>query len=294
MSPKDLNLFWQRTIDELAKTDAEPTLEEAAEQSAREIVTYRVTLNSFQDRRIRGWYSVPKDPPAGGRLPAILAVPGYSGVKPIPTHLALAGFAVLTLFPRAQGESLREGELEHDTKLTFHITDRTKYYYRGAYMDCLRGLDFLSSRPEVDPQRLGMWSRSQGGGLTLATASLDSRLKVAVAEEPFLCNFPVAIKITTSPYRELNDYAASHPDEHQAMLDTLAYFDTLNLVQNIQCPTLVDIGMKDETCPYRTIMPVFERIPAPKGLHIYPDLSHSPCTDFNAHARSWLHRYLGG
>ena len=48
-------------------------------------------------------------------------------------------------------------------------------------MDCLRGLDFLCYRQEIDSERLGMWSRSQGGGLTLATAALDLRLKVAVA-----------------------------------------------------------------------------------------------------------------
>ena len=56
---------------------------------------------------------------------------------------------------------------------------------------------------------------------------------------------------------------------------------------------LVDVGMKDETCPSRTVMPVFERIPGPKAIHVYPDLAHSPCTDFNAHAMSWLRRYLG-
>ncbi len=49
----------------------------------------------------------------------------------------------------------------------------------------------------------------------------------------------------------------------------------------------------NETCPYRTVMPVFERISGPKAIHIYPDLDHSPCTDFNAHAMSWLRRYLG-
>ena len=160
-------------------------------------------------------------------------------------------------------------------------------------MDCLRGIDFLSEQPEVDAARLGMWSRSQGGGLTLATASLDQRLRVAVAEEPFLCNFPESVKITSSPYRELCDYLADNPDRQSGVMDTLAYFDPVNLVQNISCPTLVDIGMKDETCPFHTIMPVFDNIIAPKGLNVYPDLGHSPCTDFNAHAMSWLRRYLG-
>jgi cephalosporin-C deacetylase len=293
MAPADLARFWSETIQELAQTPLDSSVEEAPEQSARDFVTQRVAMNSFQGKRIRGWYSVPKDIPPVGKLPAILAVPGYGGDKAIPTHLVMAGFAVLTLYPRAQGESLHEWKLDHGAKLTYNVTDKDKYYYRGGYMDCLRGLDFLCAQAEVDAGRLGMWSRSQGGGFTLATASLDSRLRVAVAEEPFLCNYPESIKITTSPYGELNRYVAEHPGERQAVLDTLAYFDPLNLVQDITCHTLVDIGMKDETCPFHTIMPVFEKITAPKGLHIYPDLAHSPCTDFNAHAMNWLRRYLG-
>ena len=293
MRPADLADFWKRTIEELAETDMNASLEEAADLSGRDYITYGVAMDSFQGRRIRGWYSVPKDVSARRGLPAVLAVPGYGGDKPIPTYLATAGFAVLTLFPRGQGESRQEWELESGTKLIYHIDDKEEYYYRGAYMDCLRGLDFLCYRQEVDSERLGMWSRSQGGGLTLATAALDSRLQVAVAEEPFLCNYPVSIDVTSRPYVELGEYAAQHPEQRNSMLETLAYFDTLNLADQISCPTLMDIGMKDETCPYHTIMPVFEKIPGPKAIHVYPDLDHNPCTDFNAHAMSWLRRYLG-
>ena len=289
----DLTGFWNRTIEELAQTALDPTLEEVPEQGGREFVTYEVALDSFQGHRLRSWYSVPKDPPPVGRFSAVLAVPGYGGQKPIPTHLVLAGFAVLTLFPRGQGESRREWELESGTKLTYHVTDKERYYYRGAYMDCLRGLDFLCSREEIDAARLGMWSRSQGGGLALATAALDPRLRVVVAEEPFLCNFPLAMEVTTRPYNELGEYAGQHPEQRQAMLDALAYFDPLNLGALIRCPTLVNVGMKDEVVPARTVMPVFEGIRSPKALHVYPDLGHAPCSDFNAHAMSWLRRYLG-
>ena len=291
--PADLVEFWERTKKELAKTELNASLEEVPDLSGRDYTTYGVAMDSFQGHRIRAWYTVPKDASAKRGLPAVLAVPGYGGVKPIPTYLATAGFAILTLFPRGQGESLEEWELEFGTKLTYHIEDKEEYYYRGAYMDCLRGLDFLCYRQEIDSERLGMWSRSQGGGLTLATAALDSRLQVAVAEEPFLCNYPVAIDVETRPYSELGEYLAQHPEQRQSMLQTLAYFDPLNLAESIRCPILMDIGMKDPTCPYPTIIPVFEKIPGPKAIHVYPDLNHNPCTDFNAHAMSWLRRYLG-
>ena len=293
MGPTDLSRFWEGTIEQLKKTEMRASVDESPEQCGREFKTYQVAMDSFQGRRIRAWYSVPNDPPPNGQFPAVLAVPGYGGTKPIPTHLVLNGFIVLTLYPRGQGESIKEWQLEYGTKLTYHLEDKDEFYYRGAYMDCIRGLDFLASHPEVDPQRLGMWSRSQGGGFTLATASLDSRLKVAVAEEPFLCNYPVSVDITSSPYCELRDYLAQHPEQRSQALETLSYFDCLNLVDRIECPTLVDIGMKDETCPYETIIPAFDRISGPKALHVYPELTHSPSTDFNAHAMSWLRRYLG-
>ncbi|HIM37769.1 MAG TPA: hypothetical protein EYM38_07095 [Dehalococcoidia bacterium] len=291
--PADLMEFWERTKKELAKTELNASLEEVPDLSGRDYTTYGVAMDSFQGHRIRAWYSVPKDVSAKRGLPAVLAVPGYGGAKPIPTYLATAGFAILTLFPRGQGESLEEWALEFGTKLTYHIEDKEEYYYRGAYMDCLRGLDFLCYRQEIDSERLGMWSRSQGGGLTLATAALDPRLQVAVAEEPFLCNYPVAIDVETRPYAELGEYLAQHPEQRQSILRTLAYFDPINLAESISCPILMDIGMKDPTCPYPTIMPVFEKIPGHKAIHVYPDLNHNPCTDFNAHAMSWLRRYLG-
>ena len=293
MGPTGLSEFWEGTIKQLQQTEMKASVGESPDQSGREFTTYQVVLHSFQNRRIRAWYSVPNDPPPNGRFPAVLAAPGYGGGKVIPTHLVLNGFVVLTLYPRGQGESLKEWQLESGTKLTYHLENKEEFYYRGAYMDCIRGLDFLGSRPEVDPERLGMWSRSQGGGFTLATASLDPRLKVAVAEEPFLCNYPLAVDLTSSPYSELRDYLAQHPQQRTEVLETLSYFDCLNLVDRITCPTLVDIGKKDQTCPYDTIIPVFERIPGPKALHVYPELTHSPCTDFNAHAMSWLRRYLG-
>lgn len=286
--------FWVATRAILDETPVNATLTECPERSGREYETWNVTLSSYGGQRLRGFYTAPRHGAPSGKHPAMLAVPGYGGAKDIPYHVVMHGFAVLTLFPRAQGESIPEWDLpEGTTKLTYNVTDKDAYYYRGAYMDCVRGVDFLCERDEVDSNRIGMWSRSQGGGFTLATAALDQRLAAAVAEEPFMCNYPVAIDIDTRPYHELRNYVQEHPEQRQAMLDTLRYFDTLTLADAIECPILVNIGMADTTCPYDTIMPVFDRIRAHKSLLVYPDLPHSPCTDFNVHAMNWLKRYLG-
>ena len=249
-------------------------------------------MASYGGRRIRAWFSLPKQRASNRPLPAVMTAPGYSGNKPIPVHLTVAGYAFLTLFPTAQGESKAEWDLEYSTKLTYNLTDRDSYYYRGGYMDCVRGVAFLCSRPEVDATRAAMWGHSQGGGLTLATSSLEARLAATVSEQPFLCNYPISSRLTSNPYSELHGYQEAHLDERQGALATLEYFDPLNLADAVECPILVNIGALDDTCPYETIMPVFERIPSEKAVAVYPNLGHGPSTDFNLQAIDWLRRHL--
>ncbi len=84
MGPTGLSEFWESTIMQLAQTEMKAAVEESPELSGREFTTYQVTLDSLQNRRVRAWYSVPKDPPPNGRFPAVQAVPGYGGGKVIP------------------------------------------------------------------------------------------------------------------------------------------------------------------------------------------------------------------
>jgi len=45
--------------------------------------------------------------------------------------------------------------------------------------NCIRALDYLCSRPEVDTNRIGMTGRSGGGAYTWFTTALDDRIRVA-------------------------------------------------------------------------------------------------------------------
>ncbi len=294
----DIRRFWEQTRSELAKVPMDASLEPVDpdgflfEYRVKSVTNYRVILSSFEGKRIRAWFTVPAgEPPAGG-WPAVMVVPGYTGIMALPIHLVHYGYATLALYPRGQGESTAEWQIEYGTKLTYNLTDRNRYYYRGAYMDCLRGLDFLSARPEIDGNRLGVWGGSQGGGLTLAIAALDRRLRAAVAIVPWFCNLPVAVGITSPPYNELHDYLAEHPEQREEALATLEYFDPLNLAETITCPIIVSTAIVDEVHPYRTVMPVFEKISALKSIVVYPDLDHGASSDFAVHARAWLDYYL--
>jgi len=188
---EEIRQFWAQTRAALSKVDMDAKVElvESSDTFVLEggIKTRTascVIMSSFEGRRIRAWYTVPSGHPPTRGWPAILEVPGYGGILPLPIYLVQYGYATLTLYPRGQGESLKEWQIEHGTRVVYNVSDRERYYYRGAYMDCVRGVDFLCSRPEIDTGRIGVWGFSQGGGLSLATAALDRRISAAVAGVP--------------------------------------------------------------------------------------------------------------
>ena len=292
MPTAEVATFWDKTRAQLAEVPLEASVEVEESMSDLHIVTHRVVLTSYEHRKIRAWFTIPKGRAPQRGWPGVMVVPGYGGGLVLPGYYARYGYATLSLFPRSQGESLHEWEIEHDTRVTYNITDKDTYYYRGAFMDCIRGLDFMDSRPEVDSSRMAVSGSSQGGGLTLATAALDHRPKAAVAGVPWLCNFPIAVDLTNFPYSEIRDYLAQHPDHRAAALETLSFFDQLSLADWIECPTLVSTAVIDEVHPYRTVMPVFERIRALKSVVVYPDTDIAHASDFAAHGADWLQRYL--
>jgi cephalosporin-C deacetylase len=160
--------------------------------------------------------------------------------------------------------------------LTQYPSDRLTYAYRGFYVDTWRGIDFLLSRPGVDPTRIGVTGASQGGGLTICTAAMRPEIRAAAAGAPYLCGYLDAIELThTYPYEEINDYLRQHPDSRSAVEETLAYFDGLNFADLITCPIIVNIGLQDNVCPPETGYALFNTIgSADKRLYPYDSHGH--------------------
>lgn len=123
--------------------------------------------------------------------PAILYVCGHSQVKSNSVSfgnktayqhhgiwLARNGYVCLTI------DTLQLGEIEGDHHGTYRLGqwwwNRRGYTPAGVEAwNCIRALDYLETRPEVDRTRLGMTGRSGGGSYTWTTAALDERVKVA-------------------------------------------------------------------------------------------------------------------
>lgn len=297
MNVGDLKNFWGQVRRELDDVSMDAQMELIEPEQDRLVRTWRVTLTGLGGVQFRAFLTLPDLGTHAKPLPAVVYTPGYAGNTP---HTAMAGLcydkgiALLSVYPRGQGESSHYWQVPDGmTKLTMGLADPAAQYYRAGYADCLRGIDFLCANEGIDSDRIGVIGLSQGGGLTLATAALDPRVKCAVAHEPFLCNYPVAVATaTTGPYLELTNHFEKMPDVREQALETLAWFDPLNLARFITCPTFISIGLADTTCPAETIRPVYERIDAFRGMIEMPGAGHGWHYAYRDFDDLWLRRHL--
>jgi cephalosporin-C deacetylase len=272
--PADFEAFWQGVLRQVEAIPLTPELVPEPLRTSDDIEVFQVFYHSLDQVRIAAWYCRPRH--REGRSPAILFLPGYQMDPPIPKEWARKGYIALSVAPRGKLRSMHQFNPGYPNLLTHNIVDRHTYAYRGFYVDTWRGIDFLLSRPEVDPTRIGVTGTSQGGGLTICTAAMRPEIRAAAAGAPYLCGYLDAIELThTYPYEEINDYLRQYPDSRPAVEETLAYFDGLNFADHITCPIIVNIGLQDNVCPPETGYALFHRIGATdKRLYPYDGHGH--------------------
>ena len=289
--PDDFDEFWQEVMAELGQAPLESRISPDPLRSNPDVQVSQATYHSLDGLEISTWYCVPAK--GQGPFPAIIHFPGYKGEPSLRREWGAKGVVTLTVAVRGKLRSNSQFNPGYPGLLTHGIEDRDTYSYRGVIADCVRGVDFLLSRPEVDPQRIYACGSSQGGGLTLITTALRSEIKGAVSGYPFLCCFPESMNMLRSyPYDELSCYARAYPERVPQMLETLRYFDAVNFVGWIKCPMAVGIAMEDEVCPPETSYVAYRGLAGPKDLWLFPNAGHGNAHEYPARETEWLEHQI--
>ena len=278
----DFDSFWQTAKNELAQVEAtdEPVLTKIDSKSTDKRTVYLVEFKSVSDGdgnpvTVRGYYCEPND---GKKHPVIMHYLGYDsgyrpggqGVEPWCPNgdgdALSADYAEFILSCRGQSVNNRPASERADginkdfeniygDWFAYNFGDKDKYYYRGAYMDCVRAIDFMATRPTSDMTNLYAEGQSQGGAFTYAAAALSGREFKAIAPGiAFMGDFPDYFDIVNWPA-----YVAREQQQAKGMSDAemyafLSYFDTKNLATLISNKTAViaTIGVQDNVCPPHT------------------------------------------
>lgn len=236
-----------------------------------------------------------------GPLPTILYVCGHAAVKKDGTSygnktayhhhgawFARNGYACFTI------DTLQLGEIEGIHHGTYKY-DRWWWNARGytpagvEAWNCIRALDYLETRLEVDANRFGVTGRSGGGAYSWWISALDERIKCAV---------PVA-GITSLRNHVVDGCVEGHCD-CMYMLNTYRWDYATVAALVAPRPLLISNSDKDRIFPLDGVVDIHQQVrhiyslyqkPRHHGLQI-TEGPHKDTQELRIHAFRWFNRWL--
>jgi len=237
------------------------------------------------------WFHLPPDY-RGGRIPVVVSVPGMDSFKEMSVAMygdrwLQRGMAVLALDGPGQYESPVLGI----------------YFSMPAWIDTGKAaVDWLLTRPEVDPARIGLSGNSFGSFFGTIAAAHEPRIRAVVASA--VCHEPgfhTIFEEASPTYKMRFMYMSGITDE--------AEFDTFRKsmtweghAERIRAPYLAVAGEFDELSPLAHTERLMKALGGPKRLVVYQESRHSvgnvPATNLGPFPpilmADWMAATLGG
>ena len=294
--PDDFEAFWENAKAQAAQIPMLVRECYAPEESDDRVDVYYVRIQSYRKGNyVYGVLSVPK---TDGPKPAILRLPGaavrkFSGIDP----LAYEGFVVLDMgvhgIPVDQDAEMYR-QLENGAMSGYvlkGIENRDTYYYKRTYLGCVRAVDYLCSRADVDADRIATYGGSQGGMLSIVTAALDKRIKVLFAYYPAFCD------VTGYYYGRSGGWPHLFLDKGDPLVkqkvEVSKYYDVVNFARFLTQPGFYAWGYNDIVCCPSSTFSAYNVITAPKTLRTAKDTGHWLYPWQTAEALDWIKSQFG-
>lgn len=282
--PADFDTYWQQAIVEMQALDPQVELAPADFQTSFAECSH-LYFTGVGGARIYAKLLRPLDAPSPH--PAVLMFHGYSqnsGDWYDKLGYVAQGFTVAALDCRGQGGLSEDKGGVTGWTLRGHIVRGLadapeKMLYRQIFLDTAQLARIVMAMPDVDENRVGATGASQGGGLTLACAALEPRLKLAVPVFPFLSDYRRVweIDLAKNAYGELHDYFRRFDPRHEReeeLFTRLGYIDVQHLAPLIEAEVQMYVSLLDEICPPSTQFAAYNKIQAKKSMIVYPDFGH--------------------
>lgn len=296
--PDDFDAFWDRALAEMRAVA--PGLEmRPASFQVPGAECFDLYFTGVRGARIHAKYARPAV--RKGRRPAVVQFHGYTGsAGDWIDKLAwvAAGFCIAALDCRGQGgQSEDPGGVTGNTHRGHIIRGLQdapdRLLFRDIYLDTAQLAGLVMGFAEVDATRVGATGGSQGGGLTLACAALEPRIRRAAPVFPFLCDFQRVweMDLAKDAYEELRWFFRVHDPLHrrqEEIFTKLGYIDCQHLAPRIRGEVLMGTGLMDTICPPSTQFAAYNRIAAPKQMEIYPDFGHEGLPQMTEKAMTFM------
>ncbi|MDG0792696.1 acetylxylan esterase [Cohnella ginsengisoli] len=296
--PADFDAYWARALAEMRDVDpAVEIVESGFEVPGADCL--HLYFTGVGGARIHAKYVRPKH--AKEPHPAVLQFHGYahhSGDWIDKLGYAAAGFSVLAMDCRGQGGRSEDKGGAKGTTFRGHIIrglddHPDRLLFRDIFLDAAQLAGIAMSLPEVDAGKVGTIGGSQGGGLALACAALEPRIRRAAPSVPFLCDYKRVweMDLARDAYEELRTYFRLFDPQHkreEEIFERLGYVDVQHLADRIRGEVMMGVGLLDTVCPPSTQFAAYNKIVAGKQMEIYHDYVHERLADFEDKALQFM------
>lgn len=288
--PTDFDEYWDRALSEMKAIDPQVELVPSSFKVPH-AECFHLYFTGVRGARIHAKYVRPKH--VQGPYSAVVSFHGYSGRSGDWAELLSypsLGIAVFALDCRGQGGLSEDTGGVRGTTYNGHIirgldSEPEDLLFRHIFLDAAQLAGIAMELPEIDPNRVGAMGGSQGGGLALACASLEPRIRRVAPFYPFLSDYKRVweMDLAVDAYQELRIYFRNFDPQHEredAIFNRLGYIDIQHLVPRIRAEVLMAVGLMDTICPPSTQFATYNKIKAQKSLELYPDFGHEPLPFF--------------
>ncbi|MEZ4832562.1 MAG: alpha/beta fold hydrolase [Caldilineaceae bacterium] len=289
--PADFDAYWDAGLAELGALDPQVELI-PAEFQAPFAECYHMYFTGTGGARVYAKLLRPKH--VDGPHPAVCMFHGYSGSSgdwADKLGYVARGYTVAALDCRGQGGRSEDVGGVPGWTLRGHIIRGLDgrpedLLYRHIFLDTALMARIVMSMEDVDETRVGATGGSQGGGLTLACAALEPRIKLAAPVFPFLSDYLRVWEIDqdANAYAELREWFRRFDPRHERreeVFTRLGYIDIQHLAPRIRGEVMMGVGLMDQICPPSTQYAAYNKIQSKKSTVIYPDFAHESLPDLN-------------
>ncbi|MDQ3829201.1 MAG: acetylxylan esterase [Candidatus Tectomicrobia bacterium] len=285
--PADFDQYWQRTLDDLAAYPARPEIELLPLRTTDFATLYGIRLTSLGPYRLFGYLSVPT---GKGPFPAIYYAPKYQSVLEIipqgTANLQRGAYITFALAGRGQRNSDTPYAAMFPGLLTEGIEHAESYIFRGITADSVRGLEFLQTRPELDPSRVVV----VGNDLALITAALHAGATYVVTTPAlFYRTAELVPKTQAYPLEEINDYLRTFPAKAADVRRTLAYYDLQAFAPRVNATMLLMTGAPGSLLEAPALASLVTALPRPVTVHESEQSSYKD----GLYAEQWMAERCG-
>ena len=284
-APEDFDAFWKSKLAELSAVPVNPVVEKISTEGIKNsegMELYKVTLDNIKGSHV---HAILAKPAKEGKFPAMLMF-NSAGVGPLDKAAVIgqakAGWLVLNVGPHdipvdepdAYYKELKEQALKN--YIYIGKDSRDECYFLRMFLGCVRGAEYLASRPDWNGSVLVATGASQGGLQTFAAASLYPKITCAMTMVPAGCDVygPLATppRCGSWPYWLVN--WAQQGKDPEKIKQTAGYFDSIYFASRLHCPSLVAVALLDTAACPAGVIAAYNGITAPKKLITMPMSNH--------------------